>query len=340
MINIAVIGTGPWGKNHVRVYNEIDTANLKYVCDLNKDSLNKLKLKDYTKKTSDYKEVVNDPNVDGVSICVPASFHYKITKEFLCAGKNVLVEKPLCLSSKEAKDLIKIAENNKLHLMVGHIFRFNPAILKIKEIIKTGELGKIYFISLSRLGLTKPREDCGAILNYAVHDFDILCDILDKKLATEITANTTNCLNREFEDIAIISLKYGDVLGLIEASWLTPKKRRDLWIIGEKKSAYIDTINFEIQIYDSGIIPQYNSLGEFQHITHEGDIHKISTDNKEPLKSELEHFIECIKNDNIPLTNGYVGLRSILMAEIALKSAKEKRTIIVENNDKTIQDLR
>lgn len=263
--------------------------------------------------------------------------HYKIAKEALLDGKNVLVEKPFTTDSKHAEELIKIAEEKGLVLAVGQVFRFDPAMLKIKEEIAKNTFGNVYSISLTRMGLKQPRGDVGAILNYAVHDLDIMCDILNEKYPKEITAITTHPLKREYEDLAIVSARFGNgTLGYCQVSWLIPKKIREFWLIGEKRSAHVDPINFELEIFEAGIVPKYEDFGAFKLITKEGQSSKPKLEKKEPLKEEIKHFIHCVENKERPIIDGEVGLRTIKMAEAAIKSAKEKRTIGLDKNGNPI----
>jgi len=332
-INVGVIGAGPWGKNHIRIYQEIENVSLKAVSDIKEDILKNLKQTSKFITTPDYKKIISDPSVDAVSICTPASMHFEIAKEALLAEKNVLVEKPLTINSKEAEELVEIAKEKGLILAVGQIFRFDPTILKIKQDIEKGDFGKVYSISLARMGLKNPREDVGAILNYAVHDLDIMCDVLGKEYPVELTATTAHPLKREYEDLAIISAKFDDgTLGYCQVSWLIPKKIREFWLIGEKKSAHIDPINLELEIFEAGIVPKYEDFGTFKLITKESKSHKPKIEKKEPLKEEIKHFIDCVENKKKPIICGGVGLRTIKMAEAALLSAKEKRTVKLDKN--------
>jgi len=326
-IKVAVIGAGPWGSNHIRIYQEIAGVELKTICDLDKKLLKNHR---NFRTVTDYKNILNDDEIKAVSICTPASTHFKTAKDCLEAGKHVLVEKPLTLSSKEAEYLIILAKKRNLVLAVGHIFRFEPTIRKLKEEIKKGTFGKIYYISLSRMGLKKPRNDCGVLFNYATHDLDIMCDVLGQKMPEEITGIATHSLGRKYEDLGIVIAKFkNDILGYSQVSWLSPKKIRDFWVIGEKRSAFVDTMNFELQIYDAGIVPQQSDFGTFQLVTKSGEVKKIKVERHEPLKKELEHFIECIQTGRKPINSGEIGLNTVKMVEYALESVKKGRNIKV-----------
>lgn len=328
MINIAVIGAGPWGCNHIRIYNNLLDVELAYVVE--KDPAIRKKITEQFGVTciTDYHDLLKG-RVDAFSICTPASTHYEIAKDALNARINVLVEKPLTLSPLDAAELVTLSKKQKKILAVGHVFRFDPAIRKVKEEIKKGTFGKIYYLSLSRLGLKKPREDVGAIFNYAIHDLDIMCDVLDQE-PKEITAVVTNSLGREFEDHAIVLVKFSDgAVGYSQVGWLTPKKLREFWIVGEKRSACIDPVNFEVEIFESGIVPEYNDFGTFRLITKEGMSYKPEFDKTEPLKEELKHFIDCINLGKEPINNGKIGAQAVKLASLALVSSKEKRSILV-----------
>lgn len=328
MVNVAVIGAGPWGRNHIRIYNNLPDVTLAYIVEKNPAIYKKIEQEFGKECISDYHNLLKC-GIDAFSICTPASTHYEIAKDALNAGINVLVEKPLTLSSLEAMELVNLAKKKKKILAVGHVFRFDPAIKKLKEEIKKGTFGKIYYLSLSRLGLKKPREDAGAVLNYATHDLDIMCDVLGQE-PKEVTAVVTNSLGRDFEDHAIVIVKFSDgAVGYSQVGWLTPKKLREFWVVGEKRSAYIDPINCELEIFESGIVPEYTDFGTFRLITKEGGSYKPIFDKKEPLKEELKHFIDCIKTGKEPINNGEVGAQAVKLANLALCSSKERQSILV-----------
>lgn len=324
MLNVGVIGAGVWGKNHVRVLSELDDVNLVNVADLDAGNLNGIGKTHNIKTTTDHKEILNDPEIKAVSICTPASTHYKVIKEALEADKHVLVEKPLTLNSVEGEELVKLAEEKNKVLMVGHIFRFNPGVIRLKEEIKKGTLGKVYFMYGSRMGLMTPRSDCGVIFDFALHDIDTFCFLLDDK-PIEIKTVSNSYTKSEFEDVGFITLKFKDeILANVGVSWLSPVKTRDLWVVGEKKSAKLDYLTQELEIFDKGIIEEkyeekYDSFGAFKLITKQGDDLKLNIENKEPLKEEIAHFVDCVINNKKPIVDGKIGLEIVKIIENIIK---------------------
>lgn len=319
-VGVGVIGTGPWGKNHVRIYGQLKQANFLAVSDLYPpDWLNTL---NGVKIFKDYKEMLAMPDIKAVSICTPASTHYKIATDCLNAGKNVLTEKPLTLSSEEARKLVKLARDKELCLMVGHTFRFDETTKWIKSKIAEGFFGKVYYLSLQRMGLKRPREDCGAIFNYSPHDFDTFSFVMGEKFPKEITSIVQNGLERKFEDFALVCAKYSkDALAYSQVTWLAPKTLREFWVVGEKKSAFVDTKEGRITLYDSRIDPK-------QLLPIAGQESVVEIAYKEPLKEELAHFLDCCNNPKLSVeSSGEVGLNAVLMMEAALKSAELKRTV-------------
>jgi predicted dehydrogenase len=165
-------------------------------------------------------------------------------------------------------------------------------------------------------------------MNYAVHDFDIMADVLGHPLPEEVTATALHCLGRPFEDLAIVACRYpGGAMGYTQVSWLTPKKVREFWLVGERRSAAIDTMNLELEVYDAGITPQYDDFGTFRLITRQGEVRRPPVEKAEPLRLELAHFIECARTHKEPVASGEVGLNAVRVAEAALESARKKRTV-------------
>jgi predicted dehydrogenase len=328
MINLGVIGCGVWGRNHVRVLSELDNVNLEIISDLNIENLKKLNKTYKVKTTKNYQDILNNKNIHAVTISSPSSTHYKLVKQALLANKHVLVEKPITLNSKEGESLVKLAKKQNKILMVGHIFRYNPAVLKLKDEIKKGTLGKIRFMYGSRMGLMTPRHDCGVIFDFALHDIDTFCYILGE-WPLEVTAVATSIKETKHEDVGFITLKFRKgIVANIGVSWLTPKKIRDLWVIGDQKSAGLDYLSQELNIYNKGIVPEYNSFGEFKLMTKsEGDDYRPFIKNKEPLKEEIINFIKSIEKKQKPVVDGQIGVNAVKIIEACYQSVKEKRTI-------------
>lgn len=333
-MNIAIIGVGTWGKNYVRVLTEIPSTNLIKIVDLYEANTKRFSEIYKISVTNNYLEVLNDPFIEAVCICTPASTHCNFVKEFLLAGKHVLVEKPLSVNSKEGAELVSLAQKTNKILMVGHVFRFNPGVLRLKEEIKKGTFGNVRFMYGSRMGLMTPRSDCGVIIDFAIHDFDTFCFLLDK-YPVEVTAIGSTYNNSNFEDVGFCTLRFdNNIIANVGVSWLTPKKVRDLWLIGEKCSASLDYLSQVLEIHHKGLIPEYGTYGEFKLLTkQEGDDIRPFIPIKEPLKEEIQHFVDCVKNNKQPMVTGEIGNNILKIVEAANSSLKLKKTVRVEIND-------
>jgi predicted dehydrogenase len=328
---IALIGVGRFGKNHLRVLKELEKdglCTLYGVVDKQTEILENIKANYNIVATSNLTEILKS-NIDAVDVVTPADTHFKICKECLAAGKHVFVEKPLATKYAEAKKLIQLAADNNRILMAGLIFRYNQAVRKIKELIKMGELGKIYYIFGHYMGFKDPRAEVGALLNFAVHPIDIY-DYLLEEIPEEVTCSIAYFLGREdFEDLAIIVLRYGNgAVGIIECSWLPPGNYRDLTIVGSKKSVIADLSKQTININN---IHMEENNGMLKAI----DKGSLTVDVKfeEPLKLELKDFAECIKTGRKPLANSQVALRGAMIAEKALESARLKRSVKIDESE-------
>ena len=324
-MNIAIVGLGEWGKNHLRVFNGLSQINKIKLWDPNikQSSIIKTSKIEFAKN---YKEILDDSQIKAVSICSLASTHYSLAKAALEASKHAFVEKPMALSLKEAEELTVLAKKNKRVLMPGHIFRFDPAVEKLKEIWKS--LGNIKFLASSRMGLITPRKDCGVIFDFATHDIDIACYLLDQ-MPKEVFAISNKYSNDKcFEDVAFINLYFKkEITANIAVSWLSPKKIRELLVVGDKKSAKIDYMQQELTVFNKTIRPYADSFGTFKLLTREGNEFKPYIKNKEPLKKELTHFIDCTENKKKPILDSTVALKTTKIIEAAHLSIREKRSI-------------
>lgn len=321
--NVAIIGCGQWGQNFVRILSRMPGVKITGVCDLNSERIAYVR-NTYNNITtySDYNAVLLDKKTDAVIISTPVSSHYKISKEAMGRDKHVLVEKPISLRSTEALELVGISKKNKKVLMVGHTFLFNPAVIKIKEIIKNNILGRIYYIHSRRTNLGPLRDDCNAIWDLSPHDISIM-NYLFERLPEEVAAYGQKFLAHRFEDVGFIALKYNkNMLAHIHVSWLDPKKTREMTIVGNNKMLVYDDTNptEPIRIYDKKVMKKkyeklYSSFKEFQLIVRDGNVTAPKIEQEEPLKAECRHFIDCIKNDKGPIAGGQEGLDVVKVLE-------------------------
>lgn len=324
MINLGLIGCGRWGKNHLRTLREIDEANLKRICDYKTP---KIKIFKGTTFTTNYKDILEDKSIKGIIISTPTTTHYSLAKEFLEAEKNVLVEKPMTTSSKEAKNLCKIADKKGVLLMVGEVFRFNPAVRFLKDLIDMDELGELRYIESRRIGLGPIRNDVSVLWDLATHDIYMSNLFVDKK--PDFVSYNGISHNGKLDDISYLSLKYTnpEVLSTIYVNWEHPIKERVLTIGGTKKAVCFNDIepSEKIIIYDRGVDyhPNTGDFGEFQAATRDGNIIIPKLNLIQPLELELKHFIRCIEKKEKCLSDGYAGLETVKVLEAAEESRKK-----------------
>ena len=299
MIRVGVVGVGEMGEHHVRVYNEIEDTDLVGIGDVNDRRVKDIADQYRTKAFTDYKDLLRE-DLNAVSIAVPTILHKKVAIDFIREGVNCLIEKPIASSIEDAREIIKEAEKNNAKLAIGHIERFNPAVMKLKEIIEKGILGKMLLISTRRVGPFVPRiTDVGIIVDSATHDIDVIRYLVGKE-PVNIFVKSGGIKNKK-GDHAIVVLDFGDVSASIEVNWFTPHKVRSLVATGTEGIAYLDYLKQEVVIYNS----EWKMIPKIER--------------KEPLKVELEHFLECLKNNKKPLVNGYEGLKVL---EIAIKAER------------------
>lgn len=327
---IILIGAGKFGKNHLRVLRELEKekqCTFYGVVDKRKEILERLS-KEYGLETATELATFLKKDVDAVDVVTPADTHFQICHRCLSAGKHIFVEKPLTTNYTEAVKLARFADEKKRVLSVGLIYRYNPAVRRIKELISNGELGKIYYVMGHYMGFKEPRTDVGALLNFTVHHIDIY-DYLLEQVPREITCNTAHFLGRKhFEDLALLFLKYGNgTVGIIEGGWLLPGNYRDLMIVGSKKSVTSDIGKQSIVVHD---IHMKKNDGAYKAVDKGKKSLRVKF--QEPLKLELKDFIECIKTGRQPIANAHAASRTVLIAEKALESAHANRSVKINES--------
>jgi len=324
-VKVGVIGAGYWGPNLIR--NMFQIADLTVVCDSDPKRLDYIgSLYPAVSRTTDHRQVFAASDVQAVVVATPARTHYRLTKAALVAGKHVLVEKPLALTSSEAWELVKLADQVNRVLMVGHTFMYNPAVRKMKELIDAGEIGDVYYVYSNRVNLGRVRQDINALWNIAPHDISILLYLLNR-MPTWVAAQGAIFLQEGIEDVVFATLRFdGNVIAHVQVSWLDPSKVRRMTVVGSKKMIIYDDVASEgkIRIYNKGALKVGNEAiyGEYQIKLHSGDIYIPKIEMTEPLRNECIHFTECIETGQQPLTDGRNGWQVVRILEAAQRSLK------------------
>ncbi len=307
-IRVAVIGGGAMGQHHIRIYSEMKDVELVGICDTDRSRAESLAKTYNTTPYFDHKELLKR-ELDAVSVVVPTTLHTKIALDAIKSGTHLLVEKPIADTIENADTMINAAHDAKVKLMVGHIERFNPVVLKLKEIIDAGMLGKIVSISSRRVGPFNPRiRDVGIIMDLGVHDIDVISYLYGRKI-NEVYAIAGNDI-RPFEDHASILLRCDTNLsGMVETNWLTPHKIRNLTAIGLKGVAYMDYLKQTVELHD------------------EAWIRTAKVEPKEPLKNELEHFIKAVSNGGEIISNGETSRHALQVVMAAIESYQTGKAV-------------
>jgi len=306
VVSIGIIGCGHWGPNHIRIFNQLQNSQAIMCADLDQDRLGKIRsLFPQIKTTANYKDILKDPDVQAVCVASPTNTHFQISKEALQAGKHVFCEKPLAMRPEECLELKDLSEKAGLILMVGHVFVFNQGILKLKEYIDSGELGTVQYAHAIRTNLGPFRYDVNALWDLAPHDISIF-NFLFNACPLSVSGCGQKYLGSTLEDVAFATLEYPNkVIANIHVSWLDPKKVRQITIVGDKKMiAWDDLDNLgPIKLYDKHVERTsrfYESYGEFQLLSKEGDITIPQVGFSEPLKTQAQYFVECVEQKRHP----------------------------------------
>jgi predicted dehydrogenase len=327
MVGIAVVGAGAWGKNHIRVFSEIPNVRLKYVCDQDPSKLLSLqKAYPQTKMVENLDSILRDPEVRGVVVASSALSHYSLSKEIMMADKDLLVEKPMALNTQDAREMLEIAEKRKRILMVGHLLIYHPVVDRLKEMVASGELGRIYYIYSQRVNLGVIRQDENALLSFAPHDLSVIFYLLEEEPVV-VTAHGECYIQKGIEDVVFLGLQFSDgKMANIHLSWLDPHKLRRITIVGSKKMVVFDDMEAseKLKIYDKGVKNlSYDTYGEYLSLRF-GDITIPNIKMTEPLRAEAEHFIQCIGSRKEPKTGGRDGLKVVKILTAAQESLKKK----------------
>lgn len=335
-LGFALVGVGYWGPNYARIFSELDNAKFLWCCDKNKEALVKMqRLYPAIKITKKIPDILKDPKVDCVIVVTPAQTHYQIVKDALDAGKHVLVEKPLTTSVLEAKDLMALSKKKKKVLSVDHTFKFNPGIRKLKELIKSGELGKIYYMYGLYNALGPIRKDVSAMWDLSPHFIYTANYLLDSK-PISVLGRGRDVLIAGMDDVVFLTFEYENgVLFNLHSSWLDPLKVRQLVIIGSKKMAVFDDVSGDakLKIYDkSAEVSQDPNFAKLNVILRVGDMVVPKLENLEPLKEVVLDFVESIIRNKKPFTPCEEGLDTVVALVAAQQSLENHGKVILLKN--------
>jgi predicted dehydrogenase len=328
-VNVGLVGLGYWGPNLLRALFELEDVEVSYICDLDSERLERFGRRyPSARPTRDFENLLADPNVDAVVIATPVFTHFGLASRALQAGKHVFVEKPLASSSAEAGELIELADQMDRALMCGHTFLYSPAVRAVKEIIRSGDLGEIYFISSSRVNLGLHQRDVSVVWDLGPHDFSILLYWMDE-MPEWVGAVGRDSIVKGIPDVAFIDLGLpSGTLSHIELSWLAPSKLRRTVIVGSQKMVvYDDSSSEPVRVFDSGVGISYDdpeTFGQYQLSYRTGDILSPKLATTEPIISELTDFVNGVREGRSPEDNPTLARNVVRLIEAAEASMEER----------------
>ncbi len=328
--NIAVVGTGYWGKNLVRNFHALGALHT--IFDSNPDQIDRfLSQYDDIAGVSSFSEVLGNEAIEGVVIVTPAETHFPLAQEALLAGKDVYLEKPLCLSEEDGQELNQLADEGSRILMTGHLLWYHPAIEKLKEMIRAGELGRLQYIYSNRLNLGKLRREENVLWSFAPHDISVILGLLEE-MPKGIQAQGGNYLHQQIADTTVTMLDFpSGVKAHIFVSWLHPFKEQKLIVVGDKQMIVFDDMapwsaklaSYPHSVHWSGTVP----------IADKAEMQLIPLKEREPLRAECEHFLNSIATRKKPLTDGQEGLRVLRVLRASQEALESGSRIVLEKRE-------
>jgi predicted dehydrogenase len=318
-IGVAIVGCGYWGRNYARVLSELPGAYVATVCDAFVERLDAIAAAfPGVGVTSSLEEALEFPGVQAAVVATPPSTHFPVAKSCLERGIHVLVEKPITTRSEDAGQLIDLADAFGLTLMAGHTFVYNAGIRKLKEYVDRGDIGRLYYLYARRTNLGPIRTDVNAVWDLAPHDISIF-DFLLGASPEWVSAIGSCLLCDDREDVGFVSLMYPEgVAAHVHVSWADPNKTREVVLVGSDKRIVFNDLNplEPVRVFDKGVTrPEASTYGEFTFLLRDGDIVSPMIQASEPLKTQCDHFLDCVRNGERPLTDGHSGRRVVEVIE-------------------------
>lgn len=331
MINAAVIGVGMMGRNHARVYAELEDVNLLAVADTDLEAAQRVARTYRARAYQDYREMLDVEKPDIVSVAVPTHLHRLVATDVIARGMHVFLEKPIATAVEDGQAIIDAAKEHGITLGVGHIERFNPAILALKERLDDGQLGRIFQIHARRVGPFPPRvSDVGVVIDLATHELNIM-EYLTGSRAESVYAETERKIHVAHEDLLTGIIKFRDgCVGILDINWLTPAKIRELSLIGEKGMFLVNYLTQDLYFYENDYLNgNWEGLVAIMGVS-EGRRIRHNIRRVEPLRAELEDFVRSVVEGRPPLVGGEEALRAVLLAQALLCSGREHRVVFLD----------
>lgn len=327
LLTVGVVGCGYWGPNLIRNFRSLPDCHMKVICDISEDRLRHLRsLYPSVETETSYERMLQDPALDVVVVATSVKFHFPMAKAALMAGKHTLIEKPMASSAAQCEELIALAKSKGLVLMVGHTFLYSAAVRKIKEIVNNRDIGDIRYISARRLNLGLFQKDINVAWDLAPHDISIILHIMGE-MPYSLNCRGEAHVTPGIQDVTSMNLHFTQHRSaIVQSSWLDPRKIREMTIVGsERMIVYDDVVSQEkIKVYDVRVQrpPHYDTFAEFQYAYHYGDVYSPYLKQDEPLKTECQHLLDCIRNGTTPISSGDKGLEVVRILEASTKSVK------------------
>jgi predicted dehydrogenase len=325
-VKVALAGLGYWGPNLARNFDDLPGAELAWLVDPDEETRERYAARfPRARATSSFEEALADEAVDAVVIATPVITHAPLAKQALRAGKHVFVEKPIATSGTEAEEVVALAEEVGLALMPGHLLLYHPGVRKLREIVDSGDLGRLLVIYGNRQNLGKIRKDENVLWSLGAHDLSVILDLVGEE-PIEITARGESFLNEGVEDVVFAYLRFpSGVVAHLHLSWLDPHKMRKITVVGDSKMAVFDDMELDrkVTVYDKGPLEPAHTYGEW--LTRTGDIWSPKIANAEPLRLECEHFLALVRGEADPVPARENGLAVVRALEELQRSLERER---------------
>lgn len=323
MMKAGVIGVGAMGRHHARVYNQLKGVELVAVADVNMERAEEIARCYKVRAYRDYRTMLEEEELQVVSVAVPTRLHLQVASDVFERGVSCLLEKPIAPTVEEGQEIIASANERGVKMAVGHVERFNPAILELKRKVGQGELGRLFLIHARRLGPFPERiGDVGVVIDLATHDLDIICYLTGSEV-TRVYAETAQCIHTQHEDLLSGLLRFSNgAIGVLDINWLTPTKIRELSLTGERGMFLVNLLSQDLYFYENSYSKAgWDSLDILRGVG-EGDMVRLRVEKMEPLRAEIESFLEWVVSGKEPPVSGAEALQAVDLAQRLIEAAQ------------------